>query len=265
VNLAALYLDRARFEIRNVMRDRRTVTFSIILPIFLMFIFGSVFKHQTIAGTDITLSQYIVAGIVASGILYSSFQQLSIAVPEERANGTLKRIAGSPMPRSVYFVGKLAVAFFIYTLQVIILLSVGHAFYDIHLPHSAGLWFVFVWVSVLGLLSSSLLGIAFSSAAKDGRAASAMTMPVVLFFQFTSGVYFIYTNLPTWMQDVAALFPLKWMAQAMRGVFLPAAFGLHEAGGGFEFPEAAVVLALWTIASGVLCAYSFRWTAAEGD
>jgi len=29
--------------------------------------------------------------------LYSSFQQLAIAIPEERSNGTLKRLVGSPM------------------------------------------------------------------------------------------------------------------------------------------------------------------------
>jgi ABC-2 type transport system permease protein len=265
VSLLGLYVDRSRFEIRAMMRDRRTVMFSMLLPIFLMMIFGTVFKHQTIGRTGVELSQYIVAGILASGVLYSAFQQLAISIPEERSNGTLKRLVGSPMPRSVYFVGKLAVCTFVYIFQVFFLLLIGHALFNIHMPRNGHLWLIFIAVSVLGLLASSLLGVAFSNFAKDGRAASALAAPLVLFFQFTSGVYFIYTNLPKWMQQVAALFPLKWMAQTMRGVFLPAAFGHNEVGGSFEFTEGMLVLAAWTVGAAVLCALTFRWLPKDND
>ena len=259
IKLLGLYADRSRFEIRSMMRDRRTVMFSMLLPIFLMIIFGSVFHHQRIPHSSVTFSQYIVAGLLASGMLYSAFQQLAIAVPEERANGTLKRLAGSPMPPSVYFVGKLAVSSFVYLFQVVFLLSIGHLMFGISMPRSTSLWLVFLWVSVLGLLASSLLGLAFSTLAKDGRSASALTVPLVLFFQFTSGVYFIYTNLPKWMQDLSALFPLKWMAQSMRGVFLPASFAASEPAHSFEFVRTAMVLGGWTIVAAVLCRLTFRW------
>jgi ABC-2 type transport system permease protein len=265
IRLVGLYLDRARFEIRLVLRDRRAMMFSALLPIFLMFIFGSVFRNQTIGATHVTLSQYIVAGLVASGILYSSFQLLAISVPEERSDGTLKRIVGTPMPPSVYFIGKVAASLFIYVLQIVFLLGLGTALFNIHLPHSVGLWLIFAWVSLLGVLSCSMLGMAYSASAKDGQAASAMAVPLVLFFQFTSGVFFVYTSLPKWMQTVAAVFPLKWVAQAMRGVFLPASFGLHEAGRGFEFKEAAVILVAWTIGSMALCRLTFRWLPKGSD
>lgn len=264
-NLLSLYIDRARFEIRLMLRDKRTVVFSMLLPIFLLVIFGSVFNKSNLPGTTVSFAQYIVAGLVASGILYSSFQQLAIAIPEERFNGTLKRIVGSPMPASVYFVGKFAVSLFIYVFQVIFLLGIGHLSYGIAFPSSSMLWFDFAWISLLGLAVSSMLGIAFSSLAKDGKAASAIAAPLVLFFQFTSGVYFVYTNLPKWMQTVAAVFPLKWLAQAMRGVFLPKAFGLQEAAHSFEFTKALIVLSLWALGAAVLCRYTFRWLPKNED
>jgi ABC-2 type transport system permease protein len=149
--------------------------FSALLPIFLLLIFGSVFRNQTIAHTNVKLSQYIVAGLVASGILYSSFQLLSISVPEERSDGTLKRVLGSPMPPSVYFVGKFAACLFVYILQVIFLLGLGTLIFGIHLPSAPVSWFIFAWVSVLGVLSCCMLGMAYSATAKDGQAASAPT------------------------------------------------------------------------------------------
>jgi ABC-2 type transport system permease protein len=259
VSYFRLCLDRSRFEIRIILRDRNAVVFMMLLPIFLLVIFGSIFASTKIGTTNVRFSQYIVAGLLASGILYSSFQQFAIAIPEERMTGSLKRLAGSPMPTSIYFVGKFAVALFIYIFQAIFLLGIGHFAYHVALPGSAYLWVTFVWVSLLGLIASSLLGIAFSSIPKDGKSAGAMTTPIVLFFQFTSGVYFIYTNLPAWMQDVAALFPLKWMAQAMRGVFLPKYFAASEAARSYEFPKAALVMAIWAIIGGVLCLRTFRW------
>lgn len=239
------------------MRDRRAVVFSMLLPVFLLVIFGSVFNSAKLAG-GVGFAQYFVAGLLASGLLYSSFQQLAIAVPEERSNGTLKRLVGSPMPRSVYFVGKFAVSCFIYFFQAVALLAIGHVSYAIKLPSTVGLWSDFVWISALGLIVSSLLGIAFSTLAKDGKSASALAVPLVLFFQFTSGVYFVYTNLPKWMQTIAAVFPLKWMAQAMRGVFLPPSFARVETAHSFELAKAAVVLGAWIIGAALLCRFTFR-------
>ena len=259
------YLDRSRFELRAMLRDRRTVMFSMLLPIFLMIIFGSVFHNQKIGHTNVTFSQYIISGLLASGILYSAFQQLAIAVPEERFDGTLKRLHGSPMPPSVYFVGKLAVSCFVYVFQVIFLLVLGHLFFKIHAPATVSLWLIFLWISALGLVTSSLLGIAFSTLAKDGRSASALAAPLVLFFQFTSGVYFIYTSLPSWMQHVSALFPLKWMAQSMRGVFLPSSFAGSEPAHSFEFLHTALVLGVWTLGGAVLCRMTFRWLPKGAD
>jgi ABC-2 type transport system permease protein len=258
-NLPSLYYHRSRLEIRLLLRNRNAVVFSMLLPVFLLFIFGSVFNKTKLGNTGVSFDQYFVAGLLASGLLYSAFQQLAIAIPEERSNGTLKRLVGSPMPPSVYFVGKLAAATFTYIFQAIALLAIGHFSYGIHLPSSVSLWLDFAWISALGLAASALLGIAFSNFAKNGQSASALASPVVLFFQFTSGVFFVYANLPKWMQDVAAIFPLKWMAQAMRGVFLPKLFASQEVGHSFELPKAAVILGAWTLAAALICRFTFHW------
>ncbi len=263
--LVSLYYFRARLEIRLLLRDRRALVFSGILPVFLLVIFGSVFNSTKLGNSGVSFAQYFVAGLLASGLLYSSFQQLAIAIPEERSNGTLKRLVGSPMPPSVYFVGKFASSTFIYVFQAVALLVIGHYSYSIQLPSTTALWLDFIWISVLGLIVSSLLGVAFSNYAKDGKSASALAAPLVLFFQFTSGVYFVYANLPKWMQDVAAVFPLKWMAQAMRGVFLPQSFAQQEVAHSFELPRSAIILIAWAVGAALLCRFTFRWLPKNED
>jgi ABC-2 type transport system permease protein len=86
-----------------------------------------------------------------------------------------------------------------------------------------------------------------------------MTTPIVLFFQFTSGVFFVYGQLPTWMRQIAAFFPLKWLAQGMRSVFLPASFARSEVGHSFDLPKVALILSLWTIFAALAARRGFRW------
>ena len=178
----------------------------------------------------------------------------------ERDDGTLKRLQGLPMPKASYFLGKIGLVFVAYIAQVTVLLTVGVLFFGIDLPSSAGKWLTFAWVSVLGLLSCTLLGLAFSVVPKHGRGASAIVAPIVLVLQFTSGVFFVFNQLPTWMQTFASFFPLKWLTQAMRYVFLPEGASVIEVSGSWQLGLCAGVLAGWTIGGFILALLVFRWT-----
>ncbi|MFA7322989.1 MAG: ABC transporter permease [Candidatus Nanopelagicales bacterium] len=251
---------RVGVELKQFFRDRESAMFNFALPMLLLVIFGSVFGGQSLEGTDITFAQYFVAGMIASGILYTSFQNLAISIPLEREDGTLKRLRGTPMPKASYFIGKIGMVFVAYVAQVTILIAVGVAFYGIDLPSTPNRWLTFVWVSVLGLIACTLLGIAYSVVPKSGRGASAVVTPVVLILQFTSGVFFVFNQLPQWMQTFASLFPLKWLTQAMRYVFLPDQAQAAEVAGEWELGMCALVLVIWVILGAILALVFFRWT-----
>ena len=257
----ALRLGRSRtvLELRQFFRDRESALFNFMLPMILLVIFGSVFANQDIGFEDVTFSQYFLAGMIASGILYTSFQNLAIAIPMERDDSTLKRLAGLPMPKSAYFIGKAGMVFVAYVVQVAVLLIVGVIFFGISLPTTADRWLTFAWVSVLGLLSCTLLGIAFSVVPKQGKGASAIVAPIVLVLQFTSGVFFVFNQLPTWMQDFASFFPLKWLTQSMRYVFLPEGAQVIEVSGEWQLGTSAIVLLAWTVGGLLLALLVFRW------
>ena len=250
---------RIVIELKQFFRDGNSALWNFAFPMILLVIFGSVFGGQDI-GPDITFTQYFVAGMIASGVLYTSFQNLAIAIPLEREDGTLKRLGGTPMPKVSYFIGKIGTVFVAYAAQVTILIAVGVLFYDISLPSTTLQWFTFLWASLLGLVSCTLLGIAFSVVPKNGRGASAIVAPIVLVLQFTSGVFFVFNQLPQWMQVFASFFPLKWLAQAMRSVFLPESAAVIEVSGAWELGMCALVLSIWVVVGLVLSIVFFRWT-----
>jgi ABC-2 type transport system permease protein len=256
-SLSSVSSARARVELLSFARDRRAVVFTFALPLILLLIFGSVFNTDIAPG--VTFSQYFVAGMIASGLVYTGFQNLAIAIPQEREDGTLKRLAGTPLPKPAYFLGKVALVFVSLVAQVFLLLLIGVLLFKVHLPQTGQQWFTFGWVLLLGLFVCTLLGVAFSSVPKTARGAPALVSPVVLVLQFTSGVFFVFSKLPTWMQHLAAIFPLKWLCQGMRSVFLPDAFKEQEAAGSWELQRVALVLILWLVISAALCVGTFRW------
>ena len=61
------------------------------------------------------------------------------------------------------------------------------------------------------------------------------------------------------MQQVAALFPLKWLTQGMRSVFLPDTYAMQEVAGSWESGRTLLVLTLWLIAGVFLAIRTFKW------
>jgi ABC-2 type transport system permease protein len=177
----------------------------------------------------------------------------------ERDVGALKRLRGTPMPASSYFIGKAILIFASMAVQIIMLLGFGVLFFGLEMPTEISKWITFTWLVILGSACSTALGIAFSIVPKSGRGASAVVSPIVIILQFFSGVFFVFTQLPTWMQQVAAIFPLKWLTQGMRSVFLPDSFAAEEVAKSWEIGRTFVILMLWLAIGIFFSVRKFRW------
>jgi ABC-2 type transport system permease protein len=254
----ALGLRQGRLEIKQFVRSRESVVFTMLFPVLMIVIFASIFTWDITPGVKFT--QYFVTGMIATGLMTVGFQSLAIQIPMERDKGVLKRLRGTPMPKWVYFAGKAIMVLAIGIAETVLLLAVSAALFGLTLPATAERWLTFGWVSVLGVTACTLCGIAISSLARTARSGPAVVTPIALVLQFISGVFFVFTDLPSWMQHVAAIFPLKWMCQGLRSVFLPESFGAVEPGGSFELGRVALVLAAWCVIGLILCLTTFRWT-----
>lgn len=255
---------RTRFSVISYFRSPDSVFFTFLFPIIMLGIFTAAFSAegnigQTATTPGVSVGAYYLPGMVAAGVLLSGVQNLAMQIALEKSNGTLKRLGGTPLSPVAYFAGKIGQVFATAILQTALLLLVARVVFGIQLPTDASKWGTFVWVYVLGLIASALLGIALSAVPRSGESATAVVVPLTLILQFISGVYLQFTLLPTWMQDIASVFPLKWLAQAMRSVFLPGYFEQAEAGHSWNLGGTALMLSVWLVAGLVLCLLTFRW------
>jgi ABC-2 type transport system permease protein len=260
--VAIIGLSRVQVELLQFFRETQALVFIFFFPVVMLVIFASVFNGSDFietAGVGITGAQYYLTGMIATGVMLSSFQALSITIAVERDNGTLKLLHGTPMPAMAYFIGKVGQVVVTTLIQIALLLAVARLAYGVPLPGSADKWFRLVWLLVLGAASGTALGIAFAAVPRSGRTAANVVTPVVLVLQFISGVYFPYNQLPSWMHAIASVFPLKWMAQGMRSVLLPAQMVHAEPGGSWQIGTGAVVLAVWLVVGLVIASRTFRW------
>jgi ABC-2 type transport system permease protein len=110
-----------------------------------------------------------------------------------------------------------------------------------------------------------LLGIATSTLARSAQSAAAVAQLPYLGLQFISGIYMNpITHLPAGMVTVASFFPVKWIAQGFRSVFLPDNMVAYEMAGSWELGRTALILGAWCVAGLVLCLMTFRWSNKRG-
>ena len=120
--LGRVYLARAGVELKEFFRQRESVVFTLVFPVILLLGLGAVLDYDVGAGVD--FPQYFMAGVITAGIVGASLQNMAIHIAAERSDGTLKGLAGTPMPASAYFAGKVVQVLAVAVATIVLLLLV---------------------------------------------------------------------------------------------------------------------------------------------
>lgn len=245
----ALILHQARFDLRSFLRNRQARFFTLILPLLFLVIFSSVFGDDVVG--NIQLKTFYVPGISAMAVIAASFINLVISITVLREEGILKRRRATPVPAWALIAGRASMAIVVSAVSVLVLLLVGRFAYGVHMParHIPG----FAITAVVGSITFCVLGYAFSTAISNEDAAQPMVQAVMLPLYFISGIFIAPTQLPSWLHDIAKVFPVQHLAHGLQQAFHPGATGI-----GLVWSDLGV-LALWAAAGLVVALRRFSW------
>lgn len=252
---ATMALHLFRYDLRAFFRNRQARFFTLALPVLFLVIFASIFggSHRTVsvAGGQIDTSVYYVPGIIALGIIAAAFVNLVVTVTAQRETGVLKRRRATPVPAVAVIAGRALTAVVVALAITSVLLVIGWVAYGAQVPaRTAPALTVTV---VVGALAFCCLGYALASVIRNEDAAQPVTQAVMLPLYFISGVFVAVTVLPSWLVNVADLFPVRHLADALLVAYNP-----HTSGSGFAAGDLLVVAA-WGVAGLLVAVRRFSW------
>jgi ABC-2 type transport system permease protein len=205
-------------------------------------------QAETIQTQNLSFISYFVPSILGMSVM-----QLGIfaAVPlvADREKGILKRLAATPLRRSQLVGSNTLMRLLIALVQAVIIVGVGVLAFGVEITGSFLLAGAFI---VLGAVSFLSLGYVLASFTKTEDAANGLTQVVQFPMMFLSGVFFPIAAMPPFLQSIARLIPLTYLADALRQVMV----------GGVPFAPlyvCAAVLLVWLVVCFGIASRKFRW------
>ncbi len=168
-----------------------------------------------------------------------------------RDQGVLKRLRGTPMPAIAFFAARVLHTVLITILLVIIVMAVGVLAFGVEiqtdkLPAMA-------FALIVGAAAFCALGLAMTGFIPNADAAPAVVNAVILPLLFISDVFIPMQDAPSWLRDLASVFPVSHLVRSMHEAFNPL-----TGGSGFEV-KSLLVMAAWGLAGLVLAVRYFSW------
>ena len=166
-----------------------------------------------------------------------------------KKRGILRRLKVTPMRRSDFILAHVVTRLIVLLLQVSVLITAGMLFF--HLNFIGNVWILFL-VGVIGAIVFLAIGFAIAGVSKSEDQVAPLANVITLPMMLLSGVFFSRTNLPGFAHAITSIFPLTYLADALRSVAIDGA-GLRDVAlqiGG---------LGIWAILSCIVAVKLFRW------
>src|ERR1700753_89838 len=124
-----------RYEQRAYWRNRGRGIFTFVFPLMFLVIFASIDKGRTLSSRDgIPYDDFFVPGILAYGVIATTFVNMAIGTAILRDEGILKRMQGTPLPRWAYVLARIGSAFLIVAAITIVVLGLGATVWGLGFP-----------------------------------------------------------------------------------------------------------------------------------
>jgi ABC-2 type transport system permease protein len=252
MNAVALVLHQFRYDQKTFWRDPASVFFTVLLPLIFLFIFATIFGNETIDELGVKTSTYYVPAIITLAVISATMVSPAISLTQDRENGVLKRVRGTPLPSWVFIAGRVGNAVVISVLMAVVVTLIGRVVYGVDIPDSTIPSLLLTLL--IGAAAFNCLGIALTVAIPSQDAAPAVTNAVALPLYFVSGIFIPESEIPDGVLHVADVFPFRHFFVALFDGFDPA-----TTGAAIE-PGNLAVVAAWGALGLLVAARWFRWT-----
>ena len=203
---------------------------------------------QTVQTVNLNAISYFVPSMLGLSIMQVGIFA-AIPLVADREKLILKRLAATPLRRWQLVGSNVLMRVLIAFTQAIVIVTVGTVAFGVEVTGSLLLVAGFV---TLGAMSFLALGYLIASFAKTEDSANGMTSMIQFPMMFLSGAFFQIDQMPQFLQVIARVIPLTYLADALRQVMV----------GGAAFAPlwvCAAVLLGWLVVCFGIASRKFAW------
>jgi len=236
-------------EVKLYLREPVAAFFTLIFPLMMLFIFGSIYGNEPTpffdgrGSVDVSVPAYMAMIIGTVGLI-----SIAINVSMYREKGILRRYRATPLRPQTILVATVLVNFVATFLGTILLIIAAKTVYNLRFEGNA----LAVLVGfILSCLSFFSLGFVIAGLAPTARVAQTVGMVIFYPMLFLSGAGIPQESMPETVRSAARFLPLTHVVNLLQGLWFGEPWGDH-------LTEVAILVGVLVI-GGVVAAKTFRW------
>lgn len=199
--------------LKAFVRNRTGLIFSLIFPLFFVYVFGAIFKNDYIENPI----SYMLSGVIITTVFESSLNLASSTV-DDMVSGFMKEVLVSPARRIQVAIGQLLSAATVATFQGILVLIIG-LFIGIRFTSWLTPFYILFTMICIGMVFSGV-GLFMATKVRSGQTFQIVKTAITMPLTFISGAYIPLTMLPDLLKYVAYINPMTYATAFFRMIVL---------------------------------------------
>ncbi len=161
-------------------------------------------------------ADYFLPALIVAMILFNGVMSVPSIIATFKRNGTLKRLAATPLRRREWILANLLQQSLVSLLVVAVMIGIAWVVFGVRaIPGPLS-----VFLILLGTIAFGALGIAIGSLIEDPGSAISLGGGIALPLMFVSGIFWELDVMPATLQQVAAVSPVTYYHQTLRELMI---------------------------------------------
>jgi ABC-type multidrug transport system permease subunit len=205
--------------------------------------------RQPIQGREIRYVDWVLPGVLAMNVMFSSLWGVGWVIVRYRKNGVLRRLRATPLTAGEFLFAQILSRLLVVASMTLLVFAGTHLLLDFPMRGSYLALTVLFLVGTIALIS---MGLAVAARVRSEELANGLLDLIAFPMMILSGVWFSMEGTNIWAQRLAELMPLTHLVDAARRIMLDGA-SLSDVS-----TEIAILLGIALVLLG-LSARAFRW------
>lgn len=246
------FLKMTWMEAKLFLREPANAFFTLLFPLVMLFIFGSIYSNQSAPSIPGASGQgtveTLIPALIAMVIGMTGLMAITMTMASYRENGVLRRLSTTPVSSLFVLVAQVVVVFSMTALGMLLLVIAGKLVYHVRIP---GNLLDILGGFILGSLSFFSIGFILAGTMPTTRTAQIVAMLLLYPMLILSGAAWPRELMPATVQKISAFMPLTYVVNLLRGLWIGEPWGNH-------LLDVGVLLGMLLLGI-IISARTFRW------